>query len=328
MNNKRRNKFVLVSLILLLMNTIYGCKNKTEDIKKIEIDNGAIAIEYDGEYEIYNLNNEKYERLENDYIITSYDSESNNFIFNKDGEFKISYLGKEKSIEDSSSIISPKLSLGGEYLSYFVKDGYLNLKIKDLKLDKFINFDSEVAISGELIDWYNEETLVYYGIDNEKNNGIFFYNVNNNTEKLIYKLDSGYVEYLKVLDNGVVFLQEKEGKQKSLKFINEDGKLREEIKNIVDISDVEYTQNGIYIIGKLENNNYSLYEYSEGKIKRLVYDFPKIINLEKGLSKDSNGNILFIGGDEPSIEKVYICQDGAISELSDNKGKYYFINYN
>ena len=59
----------------------------------------------------------------------------------------------------------------------------------------------------------------------------------------------------------------------------------------------------------------------------MVYDFPKIINLDKGLSKDSNGNILFIGGDEPNVEKVYICEDGAISELSDKEGKYYFINY-
>lgn len=327
MNNKRRNKFILVSLIFLLINILYGCKNKTEDIKRIAINPGAIAIENNGDYKIYNLNNDKYERVETDYIITSYDSESNNFIFSKDGELHINYLGQEKIIDDSNSILSPKLSQGGEYLSYFVRDGYLDLKVKDLKVDKYVNIDSKVAISGELIDWYNEDTLVYYGIDDEKNNGIFIYSISENKEKLIYKLDSGYVEYLKVLDNGVVFLQEKEGKLKSLKFINENGELSEAIENIVDISGLEYTAEGIFIIGKLENNNYSLYEYSEGKIKRLVYDFPRIVNLEKGLSKDGKGNILFIGGDEPSIEKVYICEDGAISTVSEEEGKYYFINY-
>ena len=312
MNNKRRDKFILVSLILVLTNILYGCKNQIKDIKKVEINSGAIAIENEGYYKIYNLNNDEYERVETDFIITSYDSESNNFIFNEDMKFKVNYLGEEKIIDNSNSILSPKLSPGGNYVSYFVKDGYLNLKIKDLKIDKFVNINSKVAISGELIDWYNEEMLVYYGIDDEKNNGIFVYNVSDNKEELIYKLDSGYIEYLEVLENGLVFLQEKEGKKKTLKFINENGELSDEIENIVDISDVEYTQDGIYIIGKLENNNYSLYKYSQGKIKRLVYDFPKIINLEKGLSKDSNGNILFIGGDEPSIERVYICEEEAV----------------
>ncbi|MDV4152535.1 hypothetical protein R0131_17035 [Clostridium sp. AL.422] len=327
MNNNRRNKVILLSFIFLLINTMYGCKKQTEEIKKIEINNGAIAIENNGNYKIYNLNNGEYENLETDNIITSYDSESKNYIFSEDGEFKIDYLGERTVIDESNTILSPKLSPGGHYLSYFVKDIYLDLKIKDLKLDELINIDSKVAISGELIDWYSEDTLIYYGIDDEKNNGLFIYNISNNEEKLIYKLDSGYIEYLKVLDNGVVFLQEKEGKDKILKFINKDGELSEIIENVVDLSDVEYTQDKMYIIGRMENNNYSLYEYNEGKIKRLVYDFPKIINLEKGLSKDSDGNILFIGGDEPNTERVYICTDGAISRLSDNEGKYYFINY-
>lgn len=327
MNYKRKRKYVLVSLIILLTNINYGCKSTSEDKESIQINNGSVAIENNGSYKTYNLNNGTYEGIEADYIITSYDSKSNNYIFNEEGEFKVHYLGKEKIIDEDNEIFSPKLSPGGNYLSYFLKDIYLNLKVKDLKKDKFIDINSNVSISGELIDWYNSESLVYYGIDDSKNNGIFIYNIDKNEEKMIYKLDSGYVEYLEVLNDGVVFLQQKEGKKKTLKFINENGELKDSIENIIDISDVEHTEDGIYIIGKIENNNYSLYKYNDGKVKRLVYDFPKIINLDKGLSKDSNGNILFIGGDEPNIEKVYICEDGAISELSDKEGKYYFINY-
>ena len=328
MNLKRKNKYILILVLILLSNILFGCKTKTiEEKYSIQINNGAIAIRNNENYKIYNLNNGKYENIETDYIIIAYDSRSNNFIFNKDGDYKIQYFGEEIVIDDINNIFSPKISLGGEYLSYFVKDVYLNLKIKDLKKDTLINFDSKVSISGELMDWYDEKSFVYYGIDDNKNNGIFLYNIESNEEKLIYKLDSGYVEYLKVLDNGVVFIQEKEGKQKTLKIINENGELKEEINNIVDISDVEHTEDGIFIIGKVENNNYSIYQYSEGKLKRLVYDFPKIINLEKGLSKDSNGNILFIGGEEPSIERVYISEDGAISQLSDLEGEYYFINF-
>ena len=327
MNYKIKKRFVLVILTILLTNMIYGCKNKIEDREKLQINSGSIVIENNDNYKVYNLNNNEYEIVETNYVITSYDSKSNNFIFSENGNFKVDYLGEEKVIDNTNDIFSPKLSPGGEYLSYFVKDIYLNLKVKDLKEDEYLDVNSKVSISGELIDWLDSETLVYYGIDDNKNNGIFIYDIKSDEEKFIYKLDAGYIEYLKVLENGVVFLQEKEGKQKSLKFINKNGDLSESIDNVVEISDVEYTDSGIYIIGKIENNNYSLYQYNNGKMKRLVYDFPKIINLDKGLSKDINGNILFVGGEEPSIERVYICEDGTISELSNNEGNYYFINY-
>lgn len=328
MIKKRRKRVFLSSLILLYSIGLFGCSNDEEEIKKVKIDNGAIAIENSGDYSIYNLADEKYEKVETDYIITSYDSKSENFIYSEDGKFKVNYLGKEKDIEDSKNITSPKLSIGGDYLSYFVREDYLNLKIKNLKEDKNIDFKSNVAISGELIDWLNKDTLVYYGIDDSRNNGIFIYNISENKEKLLYKLDLGYVEYLKVIDDGIVFVQEKEEKQRTLKFIDENGNITESIDNIIDISDVEVSEDGIYILGRIENNNYSLYKYNNGSVKRLVYDFPKIINLEKGLSKDSSGNILFIGGDDTRIEKLYKCEDGTISTLDVDTGTYNFIDYN
>ncbi|MGG7143674.1 hypothetical protein ACQPVP_09435 [Clostridium nigeriense] len=327
MIKKRRKRVFLSSLILLYSISLFGCSNDEEEIKKVKIDNGAIAIENSGNYSIYNLADEKYEKVETDYIITSYDSKSENFIYNEDGKFKVNYLGKEKDIENSKNITAPKLSIGGDYLSYFVREDYLNLKIKNLRDDKDIDFKSNVAISGELIDWLNEDTLVYYGIDDSRNNGIFIYNISENKEKLLYKLDLGYVEYLKVIDDGIVFVQEKEEKQRTLKFIDENANITESIDNIIDISDVEVSKDGIYILGRIENNNYSLYKYNNGSVKRLVYDFPKIINLEKGLSKDSSGNILFIGGDDTRIEKLYKCEDGTISTLDVETGTYNFIDY-
>ena len=82
MNYKRRKKYILVSLILILTNIIYGCKSKNEDKKNIEINNGSVAIENNGSYKTYNLNNGIYESIDKDYIITFYDSESKNYIFN------------------------------------------------------------------------------------------------------------------------------------------------------------------------------------------------------------------------------------------------------
>ena len=325
MNKKRIRNIFLVNFILLISIFLYGCKNKVEEKNKVDILNGAVAIENSGEYKIYNLTNDKYEKVDTEYIITAYDLESGNFIYNENGEYKINYLGKEENIEEEKIVISPKLAKNGEYLAYFLKDEYLDLKIKDLSKNKNISINTKVAISGELIDWLNGNTLVYYGIREDKTNGIFTYNIDSNEEKLLYKLDLGYVEFLKVLDNGIVFVQEKEGKQKLLKVIDEDGEVNEVIEDVLDVSDVESTQEGIFILGKLENNNYSLYKYHDKKAKRLVYDFPKLINLEKGLSKDKDGNIIFVGGEDVKVERIYRCTDDAISIIDGASGTYNFI---
>ncbi|WP_243190566.1 hypothetical protein [Clostridium gallinarum] len=326
----KRKRLSLSILMIFVVSIFYGCKNKEEKYIKVDLNSGAIAIEKSGEYNVYNFSNGIYEKVELGYVITSFDSQSGNFIFNQNGEFKVNYLGEEFLINenDNDNIYSAKLSRGGNYLSYFVKNGYLDLKIKDLAENKNIDINSNVYISGELLDWLDKDTLVYYGVDKNKNNGLFIYNIKEGTEELLYKLDSGYVEYLKVLDNGLVFLQEKEGKQKYLKFINETGEVSYSLNNIVEAIDIEETSNGVFVLGKVENNNYSLYELKDGKIKRLVYDFPKIINLEKGLSKDSEGNILFVGGEDIDNQKIYICIDEAISSIDVEDGNYYFIEYN
>ncbi|WP_291653713.1 hypothetical protein [Clostridium sp.] len=325
MNKKKIRNIFLVNFILLMSIFLYGCKSKIEEENKVDILNGAVAIENSGEYQIYNLINDKYEKVDTEYIITAYDLKSGNFIYNENGEYKINYLGKEKTIEEEKMVISPKLAKDGRYLAYFLNDGYLDLKIKDLSKNKNISIDTKVVISGELIDWLNENTLVYYGISEDKTNGIFTYNINSNEEKLLYKLDLGYVEFLKVLDNGIVFVQEKEGKQKILKVIDEAGEVNEVIEDVLDVSDVESTPEGIFILGKLENNNYSLYKYHDKKAKRLVYDFPKLINLEKGLSKDKDGNIIFVGGEDVKVEKIYRCTDDTISIIDGASGTYNFI---
>lgn len=327
MKKKRRRINFLVSLILLISMFLYGCNNKQEEEQKIDIKSGAIALENLGEYKIYNLTNDKYEKIDTEYLITAYDLKSGNFIYNENGQNKVNYLGKEELIEEGKTVISPKLSIGGDYLAYFIREDYLELKLKDLSKSKEIQINSNVSISGELIDWLDEDTLVYYGIDNDKNNGIFIYNIIDKEEKLLYKLDLGYVEFLKVLDNEIVLVQDKGGKEKLVKVINENGEVTETIKNISDVSDIESNSDGIFILGKLQDNNYSLYKYKEGTIKRLVFDFPKFINLEKGLSKDKDGNITFSGGEDHKQEKIYKCSDDAISMVNGDSGSYHFIRF-
>ncbi|PTR80156.1 hypothetical protein, partial [Bacillus anthracis] len=68
MNKKRIRNIFLVNFILLISIFLYGCKNKVEEKNKVDILNGAVAIENSGEYKIYNLTNDKYEKVDTEYI--------------------------------------------------------------------------------------------------------------------------------------------------------------------------------------------------------------------------------------------------------------------
>ena len=326
---KKRFKILLSSLFLLVIISIVGCERNgviIDEVNSIDIYNGAVAVENNNEYKIYNKINDTYEKVDTNYLISSYNLNNKSFIFNKDGKIKINYKGKDIDIEDNKNIISPKLSTMGEYLLYFIKDEYLELKIKDLDKNEYVNFKSNVFISGDLVEWLSEDSLIYYGIDENKNNGVFLYDLKKQEEKLLYKLENGFLEYIKVFDNLTIFTQSNFSKERSIKIINADGKIIEEINNVEEVNDIQYTKDGLFILGKFKDNTYSIYKYQNGNLKRIVYDFPKIINLEKGLSKDENDNILFIGNDEINDEKVYMYDNESITLLSITDGSYFFID--
>ena len=295
----------------------------------LKLNSGSIIKENLGKFEFYNLINNTYNQVETDNFLLSYDVKSNNYIFNEEGKIKVNYLGKKVTLEEKKEVISPKLSLGGNHILYFIKEDFLKLIVKDLSTSKSIDVNSNVVISGQLVDWLNKDTIIYYGIDKEKNNGIFTYNIKEKKETLIYKLDIGYLELLKVSDNKISFIQVLDAKNKILKVLNEAGEIEDEIEGSININDVEIKDDILYILGKIDGNNYSLYKHKDGITKRLIYDFPKIINLDKGLSKDSNGNILFMGSEENyNLNNIYICEDETISIINDNESNYYFIEFN
>lgn len=333
MQKKRVKIAFLIKILLLITMLLYGCNNEVveEDngVKdKIELSNGAMIIENLGEYSVYNVSEDKYEDANINKIILFYNLMSKNFIYSENDKYKVNYNDNEIIIGESKNIVSPKLSKNGEYISYFLREPYLELKIKDLSNNSEIKIESKVSISGDLLDWIDEKTIVYYGVDDNKNNGIFLYDIDKNEERLLYKFDLGYVEFLKALDNGVIFLQSREGKEKLFKIVDKEGEVKEIIKGILDVSDVELTSEGIFILGRLEDNTYSLYKYSEGKAKRLIYDFPKLINLEKGIAKDKDEDIIFIGGEESKTEKVYKYKDDTVTTISVDEGNYHFIKFN
>mgnify|MGYP004443968069 CR=1 FL=1 len=78
----------------------------------------------------------------------------------------------------------------------------------------------------------------------------------------------------------------------------------------------------------MKYNTYSLYKAKNNSINRLVFDFPKNINIEKGLSQDKDGNLLFIGNMDDGEQIFTYKKDGEVSLVSEKSGNYNFIDIN
>lgn len=167
---------VVVLCSLFLMSCESNVEKKVDGVK---LEKGAIIQNEGGTYSNYNLHEGKFNKVENDELISLYDSTSGNYITQKDGKYSSFYLGNIKELKDVNlKDIDLKLSPNGNYLSYFRnEDGVLNLKIISLKEGTSVEIKSNVAISDTYLDWIDEDNIVYYGISDDRVNGIFKYNV-------------------------------------------------------------------------------------------------------------------------------------------------------
>lgn len=330
-----KRKFFSVLAFIVFPLFILGCGFEKEKAspgitEEIKLNLGAVLKSEEGTYKLYNYENGKYEKVKDNDLILAYDKSSSNYIGIEEGKPYISTNKHKFEIKDPK-YSELKLSKGGKYISYFIEDNGLKLKVFDTNENNKVEIDSNVSISGTLYDWYNGDTLVYYGVSNDGINGLFTYNIKENKEELLYKIKEGYLAFLKGTDENVVFVQLTLENKKQLMMIN---KATKDVKflsdKIDDLTDIEMYNEKLYFTGKAYNNVNSLYELDTNKVKRLVFDFPAIVKIEKGLMIDEFGNILFAGASSASDkqEQIYTyTKDGSISSVSKNSTDYAFIDY-
>ena len=328
----RKLKFVVIVISIIIL--ICGCtenKNKTEVQKdSFTLSKGSYISKGNDTNTIYSMNNDSiYENVNTEDLVVSYNSESGNYIFVKDNEVFINYLGEDIKIDDEK-IKSPKLSNDGNFLFYFCDNGILEPKVIDLKNKAELIIDNKAMISGQFVDWVSDNTLIYYGIRNDdKKSGIFTYDLTNKKESLVYEIKKGYVSFLKAIDDEVVFIEDNMENKKILISLNNDNSLKEITEKVIDLKDIIKIDNNIYVLGKVKDDVYSIYEIVDNDIHRVVYDFPLMINLEKGLSVSPQGEFLFMGSNNDYNEQnIYKYSNGAVELISKNPGRYTFININ
>ena len=332
---KRKYKkiIILVKLIVIVM-FFLGCrKNVVEEVEKttkITLNKGAFVDE-STDYKTFNLNSDnKYEQIDiGNEVINNFNIKSNTYTYYKDGSFYIKYNSKDIKI-NHDKIIDLKISPKGNYVFYFIQEEYLKPVVMDLKNEKEIILNNKVVISGQFIDWITDERLAYYGVNtDEKSTGIFTYDVHNNEEDILYKINKGYVKFLKHIDNGLVIAEQHYDGQSILNMIDINGTIREISTEVIDINDIESVGDKIYLLGRVKNNNFSIYQISNGEVKRLIFDFPNILYAQKGLSINEFGEVLFVGGTSNSnTENLYKYSDGNVMLVHENIKNCNFININ
>lgn len=329
---KRKCKRVIILIQLMIIAIFFlGCKKESvEGISKIRLNKGAFVDESTS-YETFNFNSENtYEEIDTKgKVITNFNKKSNTYTFYKDNSFYVNYNSKDIKIEHSK-IASLKISQEGNYVFYFINDEYLEPAVMDLENEKEILLDNKAIISGQFIDWITDTKLAYYGANTEeKATGIFIYDIKTKNEENLYKISNGYVKFLKHIDYGLALVEEHYGEDTVLNIVSVNGDITEISREVIDVNDIESINNKLYLLGKIKNNNYSIYELDNGVIKRLLFDFPNVLYAEKGLSVNEAGEILFVGSSSnEKSEHVYKYSDGSVILVSDDITNCNFININ
>lgn len=332
---KRKCKRLMI-LIQLMITAVFflGCKNESVEeiskISKISLNKGAFVDESTS-YETFNFNSENtYEEVDTEgKVITNFNMKSNTYTFYKDNSFYVNYNSKDIKIEHNK-IVSLKISPEGDYVFYFINDEYLEPAVMDLKHEKEILLDNKAVISGQFIDWITDTKLAYYGVNTEeKTTGIFTYDVETKNEDNIYKISNGYVKFLKHIDDGLALVEEHYGEDTVLNIVSVNGDITEVSREVIDINDIESVNDKLYLLGRVKNNKYSIYELDNGVIKRLLFDFPNVLYAEKGLSVTEADEILFVGSaSNEKKEHVYKYSDGSVVLVSNDITNCNFININ
>lgn len=342
-------KYSISTLLLFFLTlNLSSCSNKNTGTEKnngsykdySKITAGSVNYYSNGKMKIISdLKNNSSISDDEEGILIKYIKDNNAYLREKkkdnSNELILGSNNKENIIEGWKNLKDVKLSPKGDKVFYNKtdSDGSVSLGFYSSADDKFNEIKTDTLISGNLYEWLDNDSIIYYGVKTEKKiNGVFSYNTENNEEKLLFEVKKGIIEYLHINKREILYLvSDFSGTKNLYSFDVKNNKVKSMSNEVQNIEDLIVMGEKIYVLGKRTNNSMSVYILENGNFKRLVYDFPKNIDIEKGIETNKEGSILFIGYDETSNkEDVYeiALKEQSISLLSKKSGEYYFIETN
>lgn len=250
----------------------------------------------------------------------------------------ISITKNNKSIEldDFYSASDITMSPKGTAVAFraYANDDYLSFEDKprifDIDKNKYKEIPIDTLISGNLFKWYGENTLIYYGVKTENNLKKaalykFDFEKNEEYEEKSFKGNITFMDFVNS-DELIILLRVNEKKSQLIKY-NLASKEYTILNDSIDtIYDMTFFKDDIFILAKDVNNIISIFNINSlGKIKRLIYDFPKKVHEKGGLTTDEKGNLYFLDIDADFNSNVYMInrENNSINLIIDDLSYYH-----
>jgi len=285
-----------------------------------------------------NISNIVYNKDKSIQVYTNIISQGTNLTKNY---ISIIFKENKNSIKGKYSYMDSRLSLDGKRVALrsFSEDSLFSaegLSVYDVYTGKKIDFDNKIIVSGDLYRWDSENNLLYYGVEkDEKDYGkIYSYDFQKSKREMVFDKFNGYCTFFAPTDNNSFLYMENDIDLNNMYYY--DGKDNKSIliTNTMDnIEDyvIDNKNHIVYFIGKETNaENNSLYKFNieDKTLKRITYDFPKIVDKNGGIAVDSSGKIYFCGLDTDNNSNniyMYLNQNNSVNLISDKRGIYRVI---
>ena len=343
--------FIIVFLVIGLV----GCKShRISEGEKVDIPKFTEVITLKREKDssdIYNIENGDIDKTmeTKDVVDVKYNNKNKTYVFtnfiekgNELNKNKITIIknGKQTILDNFYSASDVDISKEGNKIAYrsFKKDSLQSaegMKIYDLENRKEIKIKSDVLVSGNLFKWLNEDEILYYGINSEKENKakIYKYNVKENKEEVYVDNIEGICTYFMPNGDDVLLLSRQGDKINLFYYNKKDNSFKKISEEVSLVYKGTKSAKNMYFLGKndLENKDY-LYKIDGNTLNltKLTYDFPPKIDINGGIVSDKNGNIYFSGYEdlkEQPLNEIYVYKekDDVVEIMSDEKNSYYIM---
>jgi hypothetical protein len=258
---------------------------------------------------------------------------------NLDGNvIRIYRNGKMMTLDSFFSASDIKMNGAGTKLAYRSYsedslDSVQKLKIFDLETKEWSEIKSGVRVSGSVYCWLDDDNLLYYGSDPEAGGTAKIYKYNTATGKQDVYLDNlkGFCMKIIPAEGGIAYF-ETNGTESNICFFDS-GKESTITSDVADLYDAVYSPEAkaIYLSGIMAGDTeealYMVDLAGAAGLKRICYDFPKLVGSDSTLSLDKEGRLYFTGileGKAAGELDVFSYDSGSrtVSLLSSESGYY------
>ncbi|MGL5575775.1 MAG: hypothetical protein ACRDCW_09560 [Sarcina sp.] len=333
----KRSYSVMLLLLVIGVSGLYGCSkndNVEKRVSQIDIKDNLVIDIKDGEEKYRYLDKGKFieANLEGEGNLLAYNDKADISIFTNynDSEKYLNIISKkgkqEVLLKDRLDFVY--LSKDGSYTFYKTcnKDNIVRYNLINNKTQESSVLPEDILISGDLIKFIDDKTLVLYGSDIEnKVSGVFIYDIENGTYKLINEIMGKFMSSLEVISDSKILMIEVNQEGSDVYVLDiETNEINNISSNFNYVEDAILYKNKVFI-SALENSDLNLYfiDLDTNEFKRLTFDFPKSLGRKSRLLADDR-KIYF--SDITGKVYYYDVEEDSTNLLENQNGIYMILD--